>query len=53
MRVGEEGEKDFKSDSYKARRCQFPLCHRKGHGPNRRGLVCILLNYVFGLLLIV
>lgn len=53
VRVGEEGKRDCKSGSYKARRCQFPPHHRKGHGPNRKGLVCMLLTYVFGLLLIV
>lgn len=52
MKVGEEGEKDCISDSYKARRCQFLLFHRKGHEPNRKGLGFILLSYMFGLLLI-
>jgi len=51
VRVGEEGEKDCKSDSHKARRCQFPLCQRKGHGPDKEkgpGLytfkICVLIT---------
>lgn len=43
VRVGEEGKRDCKSGSYKARRCQFPPHHRKGHGPNKKGLVYMLL----------